>query len=140
MQVLTPRVDKHGQDGEDGTAVHSWTPTPVHGAQQCCQGQGGFVLEFLEVRAYPLFPLSHILHILALSETPGVAGGGGIAVPCWGDHDTCGEQLGTRSGNTRSWPAQENTGLGAGAVPPKSSQPAKAAQGPKYSSSLPASG
>lgn len=69
----------------DGTAVHSWTPSPVHRAQQCCKGQGGFVLEFLEVRAYPLFPLSHILHILALSEIQGVAGGGGRAVPCWGD-------------------------------------------------------
>lgn len=85
MLVLTPRVYKHGQDGVDGTAVHSWTPSPVHRAQQCCKGQGGFVLEFLEVRAYPLFPLSHILHILALSEIQGVAGGGGRAVPCWGD-------------------------------------------------------
>ena len=85
MLVPTPRVDKHGQDGVDGTAVHSWTPSPVHRAQQCCKGQRGFVLEFLEVRAYPLFPLSHILHILALSEIQGVAGGGGRSVPCWGD-------------------------------------------------------
>lgn len=55
---------------------------------------------------------------------------------------TCGEQLGTRPGNTQSWPAQENTGSGAGAVPPKSSQqgrhrapctPAPASQWPEGS-------
>lgn len=50
-----------------------------------------------------LFPLSHIPHILALSETLGVAGGGGRAVHCWGDPAAPVAPLHAAGGHGEQW-------------------------------------
>lgn len=84
MLVLTPQMNISDNDSDNGIAAHGYRPSLILEPSNAAKNRVAQVSAFLELRVCSLFPLDHILHVLAVSGEPEVVGsGGGRAVHCW---------------------------------------------------------